>query len=201
MPRKILTAAAWVMTSAVLLTACNETKTPAPETAVQAAVTEPAVTSAAADESLGKPAANAQAPESATAIQQVRKPHIPQEGEASLQSLLEWKGKYRWDGVDYLKEGVLAQRLKELLGDQYETLLKNLETVGPLEAQADVLYVFGNRQHQGGEESAAVVIQPDRNALRIWLLSAGQQTVFSDAQGEDIPWPESVQTLIKNNTN
>lgn len=42
------------------------------------------------------------------------------------------------------------------------------------------------------------MINPERNGLRIWLLSAGQQTVFTDVDGEAIRWPESVQTLIKN---
>ena len=123
---------------------------------------------------------------------------MAKDGEEGLSSLKAMEGKYRWDGVDYLKTGVLAQRLKALTGAQYETVLKNLDTVGPLETQGSAMAVFGNRQRMGGEESAAIVIDPARNGLRVWLLSAGRQTVFTDVQGDDIPWPESVQSLIQN---
>jgi hypothetical protein len=83
----------------------------------------------------------------------VRVPHVVKDGEPSLDSLKPLQGKYRWDGVDYVKDGVLAQRLKTLMGgSQYETLLKNLQALGPLEPSAGLLYVMGNRQHQGARK-------------------------------------------------
>ena len=188
MSRNLFNVAALALAAAALLAACDKTKSPSPTTAPAA---DAAAAMPHAEAKFEEPAATAQVQASSSEIKQVN-------GEESLGSLAALEGKYRWDGVDYLKEGVLAQRLKTLLGDQYETVLKNLETVGPLEAQDGELYVFGNRQHQGGEESAAIVINPERNGLRIWLLSAGQQTVFTDVDGEAIRWPESVQTLIKN---
>lgn len=195
MSRNLFNVAALALAAAALLAACDKTKSPSP-------TTTPAADAAAAmphaEAKVEEPAATAQVQASSSEIKQVNVLHVAKEGEEGLSSLTGLKGKYRWDGVDYLKEGVLAQRLKALLGDQYETVLKNLETVGPLEAQDGELYVFGNRQHQGGEESAAIVINPERNGLRIWLLSAGEQTVFTDVEGQEIRWPESVQTLIKN---
>ena len=188
MSRNLFNVAALALAAAALLAACDKTKSPSPTTAP------------AADAAAALPRAEAEEPAAMAhvEIKQGNVLHVAREGEENLGSLATLEGKYRWDGVDYLKEGVRAQRLKTLLGDQYETVLKNLETVGPLEAQDGELYVFGNRQHQGGEESAAIVINPERNGLRIWLLSAGQQTVFTDVDGEAIRWPESVQTLIKN---
>ena len=91
-----------------------------------------------------------------------------------------------------------GQRLKALMGAKYETLLKNLQAVGPLEADDGMLRVSGNRQHMGGEEVAAVVIDPARNGLRVWLLSEGKNQVFTDVDGADIPWPAGVQAMIKN---
>ena len=195
MSRNLFNVAALALAAAALLAACDKTKSPSPTTAPAA---DAAAAMPHAEVKVEEPAATAQVQASSSEIKQVNVLHVTKEGEEGLSSLTGLKGKYRWDGVDYLKEGVLAQRLKTLLGDQYETVLKNLETVGPLEAQDGELYVFGNRQHQGGEESAAIVINPERNGLRIWLLSAGQQTVFTDVDGEAIRWPESVQTLIKN---
>ena len=46
--------------------------------------------------------------------------------------------------------------------------------------------------------TAAVVINPHRNALRVWLLNAGQSQEFIDPPTAKIPWPRDVQTLIKN---
>jgi hypothetical protein len=38
-----------------------------------------------------------------------------------------------------------------------------------------------------------VVIDPVRNGLRVWLLSEGRQTVFTDVDGADIPWPSGAK--------
>ena len=202
MSRILMTAAASALACAALLAGCDQTKVPAASAPVDAPVQAPAP----APEPAAVPAATApeQAPVATaqvvpgTAIEQVRVLHVAKDGEEGLASLKSMEGKYRWDGVDYLKTGVLAERLKALTGKYYETVLKNLETVGPLETQENMLTVFGNRQRMGGEESAGVVIDTARNGLRIWLLTEGKQIVFTDVDGADIPWPKDMQTLIAN---
>ncbi|MEG0938447.1 MAG: hypothetical protein RSE32_06705 [Comamonas sp.] len=202
MSRILMTAAASALACAALLAGCDQTKAPAASAPVDAPAQAPApapepaaVPAATATEQV--PAATAQVVPG-TAIEQVRVLHVAKDGEEGLVSLKSMEGKYRWDGVDYLKTGVLAERLKALTGQYYETVLKNLETVGPLEMQENMLTVFGNRQRMGGEESAGVVIDPARNGLRIWLLTEGKQIVFTDVDGADIPWPKDMQTLIAN---
>ena len=202
MSRILMTAAVSALTCAALLAGCDQTKAPAASAPVGAPVQAPVP----APEPAALPAATAteQAPAATAqvvpgpAIEQVRVLHVAKDGEEGLASLKSMEGKYRWDGVDYLKTGVLAERLKALTGQYYETVLKNLETVGPLETQENMLTVFGNRQRMGGEESAGVVIDPARNGLRIWLLTEGKQIVFTDVDGADIPWPKDMQTLIAN---
>ena len=202
MSRILMTAAASALACAALLAGCDQTKAPAASAPIDA----PAQAAAPTPEPAAVPAATApeQAPAATAqvvpgaAIEQVRVLHVAKDGEESLASLKSMEGKYRWDGVDYLKTGVLAERLKALTGQYYETVLKNLETVGPLETQENMLTVFGNRQRMGGEESAGVVIDPARNGLRIWLLTEGKQIVFTDVDGADIPWPKDMQTLIAN---
>lgn len=192
MSRKFVSTAAFALAAAALLVACDKTKAPSPSTAAAAAPPD-------ALAQTQEPAATAQIEEAAaSSLQEVRAPHVVKEGEKSLDSLKQLQGKYRWDGVDYVQDGVLAERLKTLMGHQYDTLLKNLQTLGPLEPSAGLLYVMGNRQHQGGEEMAAVVIDPVRNGLRVWLLSEGKQTVFTDVDGADIPWPSAVQSMLRN---
>jgi len=192
MSRNFVSTAAVALAAAALLVACDKTKAPSPTAAAEDV-------RAAAAAAAAPPAATAQIEEAATApVEEVRVPHVAKDGEPGLDSLKPLQGKYRWDGVDYVKDGVLAQRLKTLMGPQYDTLLKNLQALGPLEPSAAVLYVMGNRQHQGGEEMAAVVIDPVRNGLRVWLLSEGRQTVFTDVDGADIPWPSAVQSMLRN---
>lgn len=192
MSRNFVSTAAVALAAAALLVACDKTKAPSPTAAAEDV-------RAAAAAAAAPPAAMAQIEEAATvSIEEVRVPHVAKDGEPSLDSLRPLQGKYRWDGVDYVKDGVLAQRLKTLMGHQYDTLLNNLQALGPLEPSADLLYVMGNRQHQGGEEMAAVVIDPVRNGLRVWLLSEGRQTVFTDVDGADIPWPSAVENMLRN---
>lgn len=204
MSRKFVSTAAVALAVAALLAACDRAKAPSPTTAAApvdaaAPATEPAKPAPLPEAKAQEPAATAQVEDAATnSMQEVRAPHVVKDGEPSLDSLKPLQGKYRWDGVDYVKDGVLAERLKTLMGHQYDTLLKNLQTLGPLEPSADLLYVMGNRQHQGGEEMAAVVIDPVRNGLRVWLLSEGRQTVFTDVDGADIPWPSAVQSMLRN---
>ena len=196
MPRTLLNIAG-ALACATLLVACDKPQPPSVPAA--APVEIPAPPSVADVPKAEEPAATAEVVSNAMPeMAQVRVLHVPKEGEESLASLKSFEGKYRWDGVDYLKQGVLAQRLKALTGSKYETLLKNLQTVGPLEADDGMLRVSGNRQHMGGEEVAAVVIDPARNGLRVWLLSEGKHQVFTDVEGADIPWPSGVQAMIKN---
>lgn len=115
-----------------------------------------------------------------------------------LASLQESVGKYPYDDVNYLEQGVLAARLRALLGERYPLLLANMRTVSPLTEAGGLWYITGNRPHEGGAEVAAVVIDPRQNALRVWLLSAGKSSEFVDPPLARIPWPKDVQTLLNN---
>lgn len=140
------------------------------------------------------------APAGDSSVQEVRIPYRGAEGEARLDSLSSQVGKYRHEGTDYLKTGPLAAHLKPLLGEQYETLLKNMDTVGPLKLEGKLLSLAGNRPHQGGEEMAAIVIDPARNGIRVWLLTQGRHTVYTDVEGPDIEWTPEIKTVIGNQT-
>lgn len=142
---------------------------------------------------------NTAAPEvPVSSAQEVRLPYKAADGEPGLDSLNSFVDKYRHDGTDYLKTGALAKRLQALLGDQYETLLKNMDTVGPLTREGQQLSISGNRPHQGGEEMGAIVIDPARNGIRVWLLSQGRHTVYTDVEGPDIEWTPDIKTTIGN---
>jgi len=116
----------------------------------------------------------------------------------SLASLAPSVGQYPYDADNYLEQGVLAARLRALLGAEYPVLLANMRTVSPLTAADGLWFITGNRPHEGGVEAAAVVIDPRQNALRVWLLNAGQSQEFIDPPAAQVPWPKDVQTLIQN---
>lgn len=116
----------------------------------------------------------------------------------SLATLAPSVGQYPYDADNYLEQGVLAARLRALLGAEYPVLLANMRTVSPLTAAGGLWFITGNRPHEGGVEAAAVVIDPRQNALRVWLINAGASQEFIDPPAAQIPWPKDVQTLIQN---
>ena len=184
------------LAAAGLLSAC-EPKPPAPKAAHAATVpaapvpltTEDVSATAAVilkDKTVAAPAGAAAEPATAGA------PLEP------LSSLADSVGKYPYDGDNYLEQGVLAARLRALLGERYPVLLANMRTVAPLTAAGGLWFITGNRPHEGGVEAGAVVIDPRANSLRVWLLNAGQAEEFIDPPAAVIPWPKDVQTLIEN---
>jgi hypothetical protein len=188
------------LAAAGLLSAC-EPKPPAPKAAHAATVpaapvpltTEDVSATAAVilkDKTVAPPAGAAPAP--ATVPATAGAPLEP------LSSLADSVGKYLYDGDNYLEQGVLAARLRALLGERYPVLLANMRTVAPLTAAGGLWFITGNRPHEGGVEAGAVVIDPRANALRVWLLNAGQAEEFIDPPAAVVPWPKDVQTLIEN---
>jgi len=84
------------------------------------------------------------------------------------------------------------------MGDDYGVLLTNLGTSGPLVQEGDLLYITGNKPHEGGDEQAAVVVDPAQNALRVWLVHAGQERDWRDPASITLDWPRDVRTMRSN---
>ncbi|MCT9809178.1 hypothetical protein N0K08_00895 [Acidovorax sp. Be4] len=189
MPSVNLSLQTAVAVAAALLLAACEPKPPVPKAALTTAL----------------PVAEAVTAVTAAVIMQdepVPIPPVPALTAASVQEplsgLQEFVGKYPYDDVNYLEQGVLAARLRALLGDRYPELLANMRTVSPLTEADGLWFITGNRPHEGGSEVAAVVIDPRQNALRVWLLNAGKSAEFVDPPLARIPWPKDVQTLLSN---
>lgn len=116
-----------------------------------------------------------------------------------LGELKQYVGTYPSDSnVSFLEQGVLADRLKHMLGKDYPTLLNNLRTVSPLTEDAGRWFITGNRPHEGGKEMAAVVVDAAKNAVRIWMLHEGKVTEVVDPMNANVPWPQDVQTMLDN---
>lgn len=141
-----------------------------------------------------KPVAQDAAPALPTAAQRGAAVAPP----ATLAGLRPLVGSYPGERADYLRQGVLAERLQRLLGDDYAVLLTNLGTSGPLVQEGDLLYITGNKPHEGGDEQAAVVVDPAQNALRVWLVHAGQERDWRDPASITLNWPRDVRTMRSN---
>ena len=129
---------------------------------------------------------------------ELRKPYVAKPSDASLATLAPMLGKYPQDGTDFLRKGVLADRLKLMMGNRFDMLVKNMGTVGPLTKEGEVWSLVGNRPHAGGSDAGAIVIDPARNGVRVWLFGRGAQSAFTDLAEGNIPWTESVQKTIDN---
>lgn len=117
---------------------------------------------------------------------------------ATLAGLRPLVGSYPGERTDYLREGALAVRLQRLMGGDYAVLLANLGTSGPLVQDGSVLYITGNKPHEGGDEQAAVVVDTAQNALRVWLVHGGREQELRDPPALQVDWPADVLTLQAN---
>ncbi|MBD9393690.1 hypothetical protein [Acidovorax sp. ACV01] len=107
-------------------------------------------------------------------------------------------GNYPVGGADFLRAGPLAERLRGLLGPtNYNVLLENLQVSGPLRQDGSMLYITGNRQHEGGTEAAAVVVHAANDTVRLWLLTGGEEWDVQD-QGTPKTLPADVARMMEN---
>lgn len=156
------------LSCAVLLAGCGATAPAAPAAAGAATTAAPATATS------GAPAANRW---------------------ASLEAQV---GRHPSGGTDFLRTGPLAERLRGLMGEvNYPVLLDNLRVNSPLKRDGKLLFITGNRPHQGGAEEAAVVINPAADAVRVWLLTGGEEWDVQD-QGAPVPLPADVLTMREN---
>lgn len=106
-------------------------------------------------------------------------------------------GNYPIGGADFLRAGPLAERLRGLLGPtNYNVLLENLQVSSPLRQDGPMLYITGNRQHEGGTEAAAVVVHPATDTVRVWLLTDGEEWDVQD-QGTPKILPSDVARMMQ----
>lgn len=113
----------------------------------------------------------------------------------SWDQLGELVGSYPHD-VALFEVGPLARELEGLLGADMSTFIANMDVQGPLQRE-DVYYVTGNREHQGGQEDAYLLIDPDTHDLEIGLVHEGELTIRSTS-ARSLPLPGDVRTILMN---
>lgn len=166
--RSSLVLALAAISGSVALGACNAPQDNAPA----APSAEPAAT-----ETMPTPAATA-----------------PLTGEwASLEPLVD---KYPNQSGLFETSAIVAP-LKTLLGDKYDTFKTNIGVQGPLTREGDVLYVSGNKPHEGGSNATYLLIDTRTKALEVGLWENGKLTTYP-ANGTSIAKPKDIQTMLSN---
>jgi len=92
---------------------------------------------------------------------------------------------------------LLAQRLRVLLGDKHQIFKENMLVQGPLTEENGLLFVTGNRPHEGRVDMAVFLADPVNDKLQIWLSTNGVQEIFSEAE-PPLADPPSVATFKAN---
>jgi hypothetical protein len=105
-------------------------------------------------------------------------------------------GKYPND-LKLYDDSAITPDLKTLLGDKFATFKRNMEVSGPLQRDR-ILYVLGNKKHQGGKDAAYLLIDTENQKLEVGLWENGKLTTYA-SPGEPLFKPKDVLTTIQNN--
>ncbi|RXZ42029.1 hypothetical protein [Crenobacter cavernae] len=109
-------------------------------------------------------------------------------------ALLETRvGRYPAD-IKLFDDSVITPELKKLLGSDFATFESYMQVSGPLEKDR-VLYVTGNKTHEGGDANAYLLIDTANRKLEVGLLTRGKLKVYA-SPGEAIYKPKDVETQI-----
>lgn len=153
--------------------ACGQSAQQTPAAAPPAAASSPSAAAA--------PPAAADAP---------AKPAVPSWG-----SLDAWVGKYPYES-NLFEQSPISADLKQLLGDRFAVFQTNMKVSGPLSEEHGVLYVSGNKPHEGGGEQAYLLIEPATHRLEVGLWQERKLSVLR-SNGAIAP-PQDVKSMIEN---
>ncbi|WOI43734.1 hypothetical protein [Acidovorax sp. BLS4] len=101
------------------------------------------------------------------------------------------------EGADFLRTGPMGVRVKELLGPvNHPEFLQNMAVSTPLRQEGGLLYITGRRSSQPDAQAAAVVVDPSRDAMRVWLQTGDEEWDVQDA-GAPVPLPADVRKVLE----
>jgi len=97
--------------------------------------------------------------------------------------------------TDFLKSSVVAPEIRRLLGKKYKILVRNLDTQSPLTRSGTVLYMSGNRAHEGGTSGAYILIEPQTQSLEVGLWEEKKFTAYRS--GKTIDKPDDLKRMFE----
>ena len=90
-------------------------------------------------------------------------------------------------------------RMVRLMGNSdYQRLVLNFAVSGPVSGTRALVYLTGNRAHQGGSENSLLVYDAQLDALKVWLKTDHHLITFEEDQWRTPNHlPAEVQTAIR----
>ncbi len=114
---------------------------------------------------------------------------------AGWQQLEKQVGKYPTETSLYSK-GMVAERLRALLGDKLSVFNANMQVSSPLQKDG-VYYASGNKPHESGSEMAYLLLDPGSKEMEVGLVENGKLTVYRDGKTE-IARPQDIRNMLSN---
>lgn len=105
-------------------------------------------------------------------------------------------GKYPYETKLFTKDP-LAHRLHRLLGTDYAKLIKNMQVSGPLQREGSILFVTGNKTHDGGENDACLLIDPKQDVINV-ILNINKHLHTYREHKTTLPLPADAKTWLDN---
>lgn len=116
-------------------------------------------------------------------------------GDDPLDELERYAGGYAHESGLWRSEP-LASRLKALLGAKLAPFEENLRVASALSKEGGVYYLVGNKPHQGGNDFAVFVADPDSDTINVVLYEGGHRTDFREGDRE-LPLPKEAEAMLK----
>lgn len=103
-------------------------------------------------------------------------------------------GSYPAD-IGLYQKGAVAEALRRLLGEKMPVFLQNMQVSSPL-GKDQLLFVSGNKPHQGGEDMAYLLLDPASKQLEVGLIEQGKLSVYRS--GPPLYRPAEINTMLGN---
>lgn len=123
-----------------------------------------------------------------------------QQGMEKSANALQWQqletkvGSYPAD-IGLYQKGVVAEALHQLLGKKMPVFLQNMQVSSPL-GKDQLLFVSGNKAHQGGEEMAYLLLDPASKQLEVGLIEQRKLRIYRS--GPPLYRPAEINTMLSN---
>lgn len=101
-------------------------------------------------------------------------------------------GRYPAD-IGLYRTGAVAEALQQLLGEKFAVFLQNMQVSGPL-SRDRLLFVSGNKPHEGGSEMAYLLLDPPSRQLEVGLIEQGRLTVYRS--GPALYRPAEISSML-----
>lgn len=101
-------------------------------------------------------------------------------GKGDLSALQFFKGKYPYE-IKLLKNPALKTRLRELLGTELYAYVKQIRQVeSPIEIEDGLFYSWAMQAHSGGNPSAVIMIDFEKDILYVGIRKNNISTLYSE---------------------